>query len=324
MNINIILSLILFFTFSGIHTSKAAIITAVTNNGQWTSGSSWNLNRIPIHNDTIVIPQNITINVGTMTGAGGSMGNPLNNILVIVDGGLFFINQAKLHINCNSMVIVNVGGFLYGNNTGAKISYCGSYEWRNDDEPTRGLYIIGGILPVELLSFSGEHSDGENIMQWQTASETNNSYFLLEKGNSSSDFQMVTTIPGAGNSNIPLTYSYTDPPTSEKLMYYRLTQFDYDGTSEVLGIIAIQQNQNLQTMPVSFPNPVNSEDLIEISISEPFMGSLKIIGINGAVVFETFVSTNDHTIFADNLPKGIYFVHIETGKSRNTSKLVIL
>ena len=98
------------------------------------------------------------------------------------------------------------------------------------------------VLPIELIYFEGKRENNFNVLEWVTASESNNDYFVLEKSINGYDFYYLSMIKGAGNSNGIIKYNFLDPEINIDLSYYRLTQFDYDGKSESFPIIAIISN----------------------------------------------------------------------------------
>jgi len=90
-------------------------------------------------------------------------------------------------------------------------------------------------LPVELLFFAAECIGNAIEIKWQTATETNNEYFSLERSADAKNFKKIAEVKGAGNSNEVLNYSFIDADPLDGTSYYRLVQYDYDGRSETFG-----------------------------------------------------------------------------------------
>lgn len=120
-------------------------------------------------------------------------------------------------------------------------------------------------LPVELISFTAESTNSGNVLNWTTASEVNNSHFEIEKSDNGIDFYTVSTVQGNGNSSEVIDYSFIDSE-NEGNAYYRLKQFDFDGTfaySHVVNTlsqrksIVITQNENTSQFYVLTPNEEN-------------------------------------------------------------------
>src|SRR5690606_27862078 len=85
------------------------------------------------------------------------------------------------------------------------------------------------VLPVTMSSIESTCEEGKTLITWTTESEINNDYFAIEKSDESFQFYEIGRIPGNGNSNIPNSYSFTDPFYNDKTTYYRIKQVDFNG-----------------------------------------------------------------------------------------------
>ncbi|HKR06278.1 MAG TPA: T9SS type A sorting domain-containing protein, partial [Bacteroidia bacterium] len=91
-------------------------------------------------------------------------------------------------------------------------------------------------LPVDFLDFSAK-CDGRGIkLLWNTASETNNDHFTIEKSTDGKSFELVTIVKGAGNSSSLNKYEIVDHNPIKGINYYRLSQTDFNGHTEVYNI----------------------------------------------------------------------------------------
>ena len=93
-------------------------------------------------------------------------------------------------------------------------------------------------LPVTLLNFEVDCENGFTVLNWSTASEINNDYFVIEKSTDAINFSPIATVQGNGNSNSLISYSYTDPTPNFTTTYYRLKQVDFDGKFEYFDVVA--------------------------------------------------------------------------------------
>jgi hypothetical protein len=94
-------------------------------------------------------------------------------------------------------------------------------------------------LPVNLTFFRAiETAQGIRLI-WQTASESNNDYFLVEQGGSPESFNTIGKVPGAGNSNHLSDYSFDVPKLYNGENYFRITQVDYDGTATHSDVVSV-------------------------------------------------------------------------------------
>lgn len=101
------------------------------------------------------------------------------------------------------------------------------------------LTVTFAPLPIELLNFKVENKDLGNQIEWVTASERNNDFFLLERSTDGVNWNFIDKIKGAGNSSSIKKYTSIDYEYKNSINYYRLSQIDFDGTFTEFGIIVI-------------------------------------------------------------------------------------
>ncbi|MCF0207112.1 MAG: hypothetical protein HUK15_06775, partial [Bacteroidales bacterium] len=70
------------------------------------------------------------------------------------------------------------------------------------------LPIFEGMLPIELTSFTASCDNSSAEIEWTTATEKNNDYFILERSADAENFVEVARINGAGNSLAENNYNY--------------------------------------------------------------------------------------------------------------------
>lgn len=99
-------------------------------------------------------------------------------------------------------------------------------------------------LPVSLTSFDGYNKNNINHITWTTASETNNSFFLLETSIDGQVWDQIDKQKGAGTSASAHHYSFAHRDFEEGINYYRLTQHDYDGKSETFALVSIDNSSH--------------------------------------------------------------------------------
>lgn len=111
-----------------------------------------------------------------------------------------------------------------------------------------------GVLPVELMSFTGTAEKEFNELTWITASERNSAFFLIERSIDGQDFEPIGTVDAAAHSLAVIRYQFTDANARPGLSYYRLRMVDNDGSEELSNIIVLTRD-NRST--VVYPVPVN-------------------------------------------------------------------
>lgn len=183
------------------------------------------------------------------------------------------------------------------------------------------------ILPVSLLKWEAECDAMGVNLNWTTASEANNDYFIIEKSLDGNEFLVLTEIEGNGTTSEYNEYEYLDMNESDKMTYYRLTQVDFDGQYEQFSTITSQcsledVNANLNVNASSLGGYV---DLNTILPGASFY-KIIIIDANGKQVYdgEHFSEeTNAYDrLYLGNLSKGVYFVTVTVGVEVYTQKFV--
>lgn len=185
--------------------------------------------------------------------------------------------------------------------------------------------------PVELLSFNGEKIYNAIQLNWETATESNNSYFTLERAQDGISYCNAEKVTGVGNSNTEKSYSFTDHEASDGINYYRLKQTDWNRDDKYCSeTIALEYRK----APLSFeayvyPNPLKDSKLrLYIGSSEAEMLFIITDAQKKNIYMKTFLlSGNGQTIeFSDvsgKLSSGLYMVTCISGKENLQQKLLV-
>ena len=169
------------------------------------------------------------------------------------------------------------------------------------------------LLPVELTYFTGEKVGTAVQLKWETASELNNDFFTVERSSDGRNFEVLSTIRGAGTVDYTLNYSFLDEQPLLGTNYYRLWQTDFDGTKEALGLIVL--TFDLKNQLTIFPNPIQANKLdIDIQSVESFQTNLSVQSISGQIVWEsTYIidkGKQQLRIELPKLPSGLYILQL--------------
>jgi hypothetical protein len=191
--------------------------------------------------------------------------------------------------------------------------------------PSFSEFWLGGTngvspLPIVLQSFTAECDKGMVKLNWVTASEINNDRFLIHRSANLTEWEEVTTVAGAGNSNAPLSYTAVDNRPLSGLSYYRLTQRDYDGTTESFEPVSIVcYSDGEGNSMLVFPNP--AEDKFTVSVNMAFAvndAELEISDMSGKRIMIRNVNldkgTTGFTFDRAAMNPGTYFIHLRSDK----------
>jgi hypothetical protein len=197
-----------------------------------------------------------------------------------------------------------------------------------------GQFTIAGDsitnpLPVELLSFKGNQVNGDAQLSWTTSSETNNKGFILERSLNNKDFNEVTFVKGAGNSKTIRNYAYTDaqPFSASNVLYYRLVQEDFDGTTTYSNTVSVSISETIEEGIVVYPNPFSEEGTgIFITAADQGMAQIEVVDIMGRTVASqnsAIVSGSQYVNLngLNLLTSGVYIVRVNIGNTIKTTKI---
>jgi hypothetical protein len=207
--------------------------------------------------------------------------------------------------------------------------------------PVETRWTVGtfGALPVQMTKFTAMSERMGAELQWSTATEVNCYGFEVERRMTSplsspyqgSGWQKIGFVQGAGTSNSPKNYSYTDASVASGTYAYRLKQIDNDGTFEysseaeitlsVPKVLALNQN---------YPNPFNPSTTINFTLAEDSHVSLRVFDMLGREVAtlanSEMKAVEVHNVLFDasRLSSGLYFYRLDAGKSSLVKKLMLL
>ena len=158
------------------------------------------------------------------------------------------------------------------------------------------------VTPVTLISIDAARSKNDIVVTWKTATEINNSHFIIERSTNGIDFTSVGQVLGTGNSNIIMNYSFNDAKAPSVKLYYRLQQVDFNGRFEYSPIVLVTVGKDLQSLFTIYPNPVENRKAI-INTGNAAIGKyfISVKSIDGKSVFyknENVIANNQ--ILADN------------------------
>lgn len=186
-------------------------------------------------------------------------------------------------------------------------------------------------LPVQLISFHAKRLNYVVETEWVTASEKNNSHFLIERSVDGKKFESIGRVKGAGNSTVMNQYRFTDDKPLNGTSYYRLKQFDFDGKFSYSKIekVEFEGNQGMNEIEVLSLEPNPFQETLNAVYNLPADGEtlIRIMDAKGKTVFsENEFRNSGANQFSFNegfkLKSGIYFLLINQGNYRTSKRIV--
>ncbi|NOX19342.1 MAG: DUF1939 domain-containing protein [Chlorobi bacterium] len=222
----------------------------------------------------------------------------------------------------------------------------GNFDSCPDDVVTTGAntsttldnYYENAIVPVELTSFSAKAKDGSVLLTWQTASESNNKGFQVErrKAKGKSNWESIAFIEGAGTTSEKNNYSFTDKNIENGKYFYRLKQIDFDGAFSFSDIIEVETVPMKFSLGQNYPNPfgkgtITNNASTKINFSLPASGKVKLevfnsLGQKISTLIDATKESGNHSVIwnADSFPSGIYFYRFQSGGFVQAKKMLLV
>lgn len=138
------------------------------------------------------------------------------------------------------------------------------HDARSLSEDFGGCTILA--LPIDGSPLFGTIENRKGYLHWETFSEVNNQGFEILKSIDGINWEKIGWLDGATNSSSQLSYNFVDEHLSEGNNYYRYRQVDIDGKSSFSNIVTLnlEFDQTLKNLFVVYPNPLGSNDFLQI------------------------------------------------------------
>jgi len=187
-------------------------------------------------------------------------------------------------------------------------------------------------VPVELTYFTANIDDNNVVLNWQTATEKNNSGFeILRSTQNENNWNQIGFVEGHGTTTEGNSYSFADKNLETGSYLYKLIQIDFDGTrneSEIVNADVSSQPKEYSLLQ-NYPNPFNPSTTIEFSIPES--GNVKLVVYNSlgeevSTLINNYEAAGSYKINFDaaGLPSGLYFYKLSAGNFSEVKKMIFL
>ena len=306
---------VVMLTFSGFGTNK---VYKSTNGGSSWVSVSGNLPDTPV-NDLLIFTNNPA---------------STNTYFVATDIGIFLTEN-----DGTNWFEVSEG---MPNTVVMHLDYSPSNQMLRAGTHGRGVFesYVEFQIPVELVSFNSEQRDKKVMLNWRTATETNNSHFEVERKFKNNEWEKIGTVTGSGTITEYKDYYYEDDysylPYNGTVLY-RLKQVDYNGEFEYSDILNVEVEFTPTEISISqnYPNPFNPETTIKYWLNGEVNVEIKIYNSLGQEI-ETLINqiqnagTYSVKWNGSSNASGIYFysfeVNDQSGKNihKEMKKLILM
>lgn len=226
----------------------------------------------------------------------------------------------------------------WGRNAEAELGL-GDTENRGDASGEMGdnlpaIELGAEVLPVEFVSFDGTAINGNVRLTWQTASETNNAGFEVQRQSSGEDWTQVGYMESkasGGTTTERKSYEYTVDELPVGTHQFRLRQVDLDGSSTLTDPVSVSvEMQEALKLTAPAPNPVSNSTTLSFAVKEQAETTVTLYNTLGQKVAPLYEGTPPpeapQTVQIDvsTLTSGTYFVRLQTERQTVTRRITVV
>jgi choice-of-anchor A domain-containing protein len=173
-------------------------------------------------------------------------------------------------------------------------------------------------LPVTLSSFSAKSEGAVANLSWQTTLEKASDKFVVERGVTGKNWDVIGEVQAKGESASNISYSFIDKLPESGVNLYRLKMIDLDGTFAYSRIVSVGFSEG--NLVQIYPNPI-SEKLFVSAGTKSDLKSIEILNIEGRMVLQKLYDGNE--IPVTGWQPGLYIVRL-IGNNGNVSTFKLM
>lgn len=189
-------------------------------------------------------------------------------------------------------------------------------------------FMNSEVLPVELTSFKAYQKGEHILLNWTTASETNNSHFSVERSEDGQKFKKIKEIKGKGTTTETQYYEFMDKALIAPVLYYRLKQVDLDEQFQYSKILIVKVKKTKEQFGEFYPNPSASKIVnLEYYADDNQNITVSVFDMSGKVILSQIKAlskaNNNLTIDFQSLKTGIYIIQLNNNQGSTYRKLIL-
>ncbi len=181
-------------------------------------------------------------------------------------------------------------------------------------------------LPVELTHFKAQKAQNQVRLNWATASETNNSHFMVQRKNGH-QWENLGKVEGHGTTTEPREYKFRDQNPKKGTNYYRLKQVDFDGSFEYSNIKAVRLDASVQDALTILQNPVEQALKLRLQAASNGLYRYTLYRSNGNPVksgaWQLTKGKHDLRLPMEAQDAGVYYLEVNHNQKRLGTKKIL-
>lgn len=186
-------------------------------------------------------------------------------------------------------------------------------------EPVRLTLGQSGPLPLNLLSFTGEVKQNNDLLKWTTANEINTDYFIVEQSSDGSVFKAGAKIKASGTTPGNKSYSFSQSSLLNTGGFYRLKMVDINEAFTYSPVLKLKRDNDrfITAMYNSATKQIRLNNYTNINYK------WQLASLGGSILNNGTAQQGLTAINSSSLAKGTYVVICTANNISQNFKLVI-
>jgi glucose/arabinose dehydrogenase len=180
--------------------------------------------------------------------------------------------------------------------------------------------MVTGVLPIQLVSFSGNAFSGYNDLKWKTAAEQDVIRFVIEYSINGRDYYPAGELSPANDPN-GHNYTFRHYINFNGKIFYRLKIEEANGTDIYSAVIILN---NLNTSPVKVYPSIVTDGQLQV-VSEKPVNKYSVYNSLGSLIVSKDIN-GERGYFRVAVPKtgsGVYWIRMEGSGWTETYKFIV-
>jgi hypothetical protein len=183
---------------------------------------------------------------------------------------------------------------------------------------------VGSLVPLKLLSFTGERKKGYSALYWTSANEGASSKFIIERSEDALHFVRIGEVQALNQYN-QNNYGFTDYLPLRATAWYRLHILDQSGAGFYSKIIAIRDNEKGELTLLN--NPASGFLYISSGNAQSGWYSYQLVNASGQLYQKGELEIRGNSVttlpLQASLRSGLYILTLQKDQFRFTKQVVI-
>lgn len=174
--------------------------------------------------------------------------------------------------------------------------------------------ILSGVLPVQLLSFTANNRNGDDVLEWKVANSSSIAKFEIERSMDGVSFQTI----GMVSAETILTYRYSTTAVTNAIRYYRIKLYNNDGSIQYSSIVNLNTNFS-KRISVRY----TGAQQLQLYTPEPLKQVLIVNNMGQVVKKYVEVPSGSQLLTTGHLSAGVYWVQCITAGGAENFKIAV-